>query len=93
MPANKKYLTKSPWYRLLKITAGFIGGYIITQAFFMLLINLWNPSKAMVTLLFGGFILWVSLMVLAFLAKNPFKLWGIYLFITLLLSLALYLTR
>jgi hypothetical protein len=29
MPANKKYLTQSPFQKFLKITAGFIGGYTV----------------------------------------------------------------
>ena len=37
MPANKKYLTQSPLQRFLKITAGFVGGFIITEAFHMIL--------------------------------------------------------
>jgi uncharacterized membrane protein len=39
---------------------------------------------------FTGFILWVTLMVIAFLAKNGWKIWGIYLFITLLFALLIY---
>jgi hypothetical protein len=40
---------------------------------------------------FSGFILWVALMIVAFLAKSGWKIWGIYLLITLLCSLLIYL--
>ena len=44
MPANKKYLTQSPLQRFLKITAGFVGGFIITEAFHMVL-ALWFDNS------------------------------------------------
>tara|TARA_R110002167_G_scaffold360062_2_gene577427 strand:- start:1557 stop:1847 length:291 start_codon:yes stop_codon:yes gene_type:complete len=84
MPANKKYLS-NPLQRSLKITAGFIGGYILTEAFHMLLAVYWNVPDAILTLRFAGFILWAVLMVLAFLSKNGWKIWGSYLLITVVL--------
>ena len=38
----------------------------------------------MMTMAFSGFIVWVALMVVAFLARNGWKIWLIYLGITLL---------
>ncbi|MDD7888130.1 hypothetical protein [Flavivirga sp. 57AJ16] len=78
MPANKKHLS-SPVQRIAKITAGFIGGYMVTLAIHMFLIVWWDAGNAIMTLRFGGFILWAILMILAFLAKNGYKIWGIYL--------------
>lgn len=91
MPANRKYLTKSPWQRFAKISAGFVGGYVVTQAFHMLLIQWWNPANALITLRFGGFALWVTLFILAFLAKNGWKIWGIYLLSTAIMAVLIYL--
>lgn len=90
MPANKKYLTKSISQRFAKISAGLIGGYLVTVSFYMALALWTNPVNVLMTLLFGGFILWAGLLVVAFLSKNGWKTWGIYLLITLLFSIIIY---
>lgn len=91
MPANKKYFS-SPWQRLLKISAGFIGGYVLTQSFFILFIQVFENAGSIITLQFAGFILWVALMVLAFLVKNGFKIWALYLFLIAFFALLIFLT-
>lgn len=84
MPANKKYLTKSPWQRLLKITAGFFGGYAVMVSFHLLL-ALWIDKKyIVVTAAFSGYILWAVLLLFAFLAKNGWKVWAVYLLLAAL---------
>lgn len=83
MPANKKYLA-SPGQRILKISAGFIGGYMVTQGFHLVLALYWNIPNALITLSSLGFILWVVLLILAILSKNGWKIWGLYLLISLL---------
>lgn len=90
MPANKKHLTQSPWQRLAKITAGFVGGYTVTQTLGMVLMLWWDFTNALITLQFGGFILWSVLLILAFLSKSGFKILGIYLLLTALFSLVIY---
>ncbi|MDT7830447.1 hypothetical protein RQM65_17395 [Pricia sp. S334] len=82
MPANKKYLTQSPALRFAKISAGFVGGYMVTQALHMLLIKWWSTASAIITLQFAGFALWAILMILAFLSKNVWITWGVYLLVT-----------
>ncbi len=91
MPANKKYFS-SPLQRILKISAGFVGGYILTQSFFMLFIEIFKNAKAIITLQYVGFIVWAALMIVAFLAKNGFKIWGLYLLLTAVFSLIIYFT-
>lgn len=84
MPANKKYLTTSPFQKITKITAAFIGGYLVTEALFMAFIA-WTDASAMIfTLRYVGFIVWTVLMIFAFIAKNGWVIWGIYLLATLL---------
>lgn len=79
MPANKKYLTTSPVQRTLKITAAFIGGYMVTTAFHQF-IMLFLPKKEMhITMHFSVYIMWAALMIIAFLAKSGWKIWGWYL--------------
>ena len=91
MPANRKHLTKSPWQRFAKISAGFVGGYLVTQAFHMLLMQWWNSANALITLRFGGFALWVTLLILAFLAKSGLKIWGIYLLMIAIMTALIFL--
>lgn len=90
MPANKKYLTTSPWERIAKITAGFIGGYLVSVSFHLALAVWLDHVNVIITMTYNGFILWAVLMILAFLAKNPWKLWGLYLLLTAVFYLALH---
>ncbi|PWB26632.1 hypothetical protein [Flavobacterium sp. HTF] len=84
MPANPKYLTKSKWQRFLKITAAILGGYFVSVTFHLALASWLNRANVLITMAYSGFILWVVLMVIAFLAKSGWKIWGIYLLLTLL---------
>ncbi|WP_017731125.1 hypothetical protein [Nafulsella turpanensis] len=90
MPANKKYLTKSVSQRFAKISAGFVGGYLVTVSFHMALAFWLDHVAILMTLQFAGFILWAVLMVLAFIGKNGWKTWGIYLLLTLLFGIIIY---
>jgi len=87
MPANKKYLTKSPWLRLSKILAGTIGGYTVMFSFHMLLTKVFPQENVIATSFFTGYLLWAILLLLAFLAKNVWKVWAAYLILTVLFSI------
>jgi hypothetical protein len=91
MPANPKYLTQSKWQRFAKITAAILGGYFVSVTFHLALASWFNRADVLITMAFSGFILWVILMVIAFLAKNGWKIWLIYLFLSLAFSLLIYL--
>lgn len=86
MPANKKYLS-SPFQRFLKITAGFIGGYFVMISFHLLLTYLFEKKNVIITAGITGYILWSILLLLAFLAKNGWKIWGFYLLLAILFYL------
>lgn len=86
MPANKKYLS-SAFQRFLKITAGFIGGYGVSLSFHVLLTYVFERRDVLITATFTGYILWAVLLMLAFLAKNGWKVWAIYSALTLLFAL------
>lgn len=92
MPANKKYLS-SNWQRFAKITAGFIGGYLVTISLHLALAYYINHKAVIITATFTGFILWVSLMIIAFLAKSGWRIWIIYLLITLFFSGLIYIGK
>lgn len=89
MPANKKYLSSNR-QRFAKVTAGFIGGYLVTMSLHLALTSFFNHVNVIITSAFTGFILWCVLMMLAFLAKNGWKIWGVYLLLTGLFSVIVY---
>ncbi|KDN56657.1 hypothetical protein [Flavobacterium seoulense] len=91
MPANPKYLTQSKWQRFSKITAAILGGYLVSVSFHLALASWFNRANIMITMAYTGFILWVALMVIAFLAKKAWKIWLIYLGMTLVFSALVYL--
>ncbi|MEQ8473031.1 MAG: hypothetical protein RIC35_17685 [Marinoscillum sp.] len=89
MPANSKHLS-GPVQRAAKISAGFLGGYFVTNSLFMTL-SLWlDQASTMVTLIFGGFIVWAGLMVCAFLFKNGWWACLTYLLVAGVFSLIFY---
>lgn len=80
MPANKKYLTYAPWQRFAKISAGIIGGYIISALLHMDL-ALWLPhhKEILISSIFTTFVVWCALFTFPFLFKNGWKAWLFYL--------------
>ncbi|UII26945.1 hypothetical protein LVD15_00470 [Fulvivirga maritima] len=90
MPANKKYLNPSFHQRFAKITAGFIGGFLITSILFLLFALIVDHAAVFMTLKFAGFIVWCVLMILPFLFKNGWKAWAIYLAAIIVLGALFY---
>lgn len=90
MPANKKYLTTSKWQRFGKITAGILGGYLVAQTAHLALASYVDHVVVLITSTFSFFIVWAALIILAFLAKSPWKIWLLYLGISLLFSVLIY---
>ncbi|PNW27408.1 hypothetical protein [Formosa algae] len=91
MPANKKHLTASPWQRFAKISAGLIGGYLVSMSLHMALTAWTDSTTVIITSAFTGFILWATLMVVAFIAKNGWKIWGVFILLTAVFSTIMYL--
>ena len=92
MPANPKYLS-SNWQRFAKLSAGFLGGYFVTVTCHLALSYWLNHINIIITSSFTGFIMWVVLIIVAFLAKNGWKIWGIFLLISLLFSISIYFSK
>ena len=93
MPANKKHLTKSPFQRFMKITAGFVGGYAVMISAHLALASVFSKDAVVATAFFSGYILWAILLLCAFLARSWWKIWLIYLAITAICSLPYLLNR
>lgn len=87
MPANKKYLTKSPWVRLSKILAGVLGGYLVMFSFHLLLTRILPREGVVVTSFITGYILWACLLLGAFLIRSAWKVWLSYAALSLLFTL------
>ncbi|MEM8846749.1 MAG: hypothetical protein AAGD17_06575 [Bacteroidota bacterium] len=93
MPANAKYLS-SGRQRFLKTSAGILGGFIVT----ILLHNaigtmLVAKGPLIITTGYSSFIVWAALLVIAFMAKNGWKIWGIYLLLIALFGTIIYLNQ
>lgn len=91
MPANPKYLTQSKWQRFAKISAAILGGYLVSISFHLALASWFDRKTIVITMVFSGFIVWVALMIVAFLARNGWRIWGVYLLLTALFSGLIYL--
>lgn len=89
MPANKKYLTPSPWLRLSKILAGTVGGYVLMFSLHLCLSKIFPAEIVIATSFITGYTLWAFLLLGAFVFQNVWKVWLGYLSLTLLFS-ALY---
>lgn len=90
MPANKKYLTASGWKRAGKISAAILGGYLVSMTFHLALATWLSRKEVIITSAYTGFLLWVTLMILAFLAKRAWKVWGIYLLLSAVFAAVAY---
>ncbi len=86
MPANVKYLTKSPWQRFAKLSAGLVGGYLVSMAFHVALATWINRPVVIISSTYTAFLLWVGLFIVAFLIRNGWKIWGLYLLSTLIFA-------
>lgn len=78
MPANKKYLTQSPWIKLSKVLAGSIGGYLVTISFHAALTRVFPKEYVIVTSFITAYLLWATLLLVAFLIPKAWKTWAIY---------------
>ena len=93
MPANAKYLS-SGGQRFLKTTAGILGGFMVTILFHNAIGSMLESKGGLIiTTGYTSFILWAALMVIAFMAKNGWKIWGIYLLLITVLGTVIYLNQ
>ncbi|MFT7420385.1 MAG: hypothetical protein ACI9QN_001310 [Arcticibacterium sp.] len=93
MPANLKYLS-SGWLRAGKVSAAILGSYILLS-FVNSVIGSFMIDKAnlILTSVYSSFFLWIGLMIMAFLAKKAWTIWAIYLGLSLLGLVIIYLRK
>ncbi|MEM6398285.1 MAG: hypothetical protein AAF741_18180 [Bacteroidota bacterium] len=91
MPAKKKYLS-SPGQRVLKITAGILGGYMLTSGIHLAIgAHLEEKGALIITSAYTSFFVWIGLMIAAFYFKNGWPAWGTYLLATAVCAGIIYL--
>ncbi|WP_116770552.1 hypothetical protein [Maribacter litoralis] len=90
MPANTKYLNPSFWSRFSKITAAIVGGFMVSILFHLAIASWFDHVNVIITSTYSSLILWVGLMIVAFLAKSGWKIWGIYLLASIILSIIMF---
>ena len=93
MPANPKYLS-SGTERAAKITAGLIGGYVLS-AMFHYVLGLLVENKAIVaaTSIYTLYMLWMVLFIIPFMLKSGGRAWVYYLISIVLLAVIACLIR
>ena len=77
MPANPKHLTTSKSQRFAKISAGILGGFLLT-ALLHLVIAKWssaNQKTILITYEYTLFLVWIPLLLLPFFFDNGWKCW------------------
>ncbi|MEM7485211.1 MAG: hypothetical protein AAF348_08380 [Bacteroidota bacterium] len=93
MPANKKHLSSSR-QRFLKISAGILGGYLVTIFAHNALGSLLTEKGGLIiTTAYTSFLLWATLLVLAFIAKNGWKVWGLYILLSIIFASIIFLSK
>ena len=93
MPANKKYLIKSPWTRFSKLLAAILGGFMVSIAIHLAL-GLWiDLHLVLVTSIFSVFIIWTVLMLAVYWIKSPLKAWVVILITLIICGAAIYLGK
>ena len=93
MPANPKYLS-TPGQRILKITAGILGGLILTILIHNTVgILLKEKGWLIITSAYSSFVVWVSLLIIAFLSKNGWIIWGVYVFLICVFATIIFLNK
>jgi len=81
MPAKTEYLS-SRGQRWLKISAGILGGYFVAMLPQIAIgAHLENKAPLLITSAYLSFFLWVFFMIVPFLFRSGWKVWGVYLLI------------
>ncbi|WP_057940158.1 hypothetical protein [Algoriphagus resistens] len=93
MPANKKYLSQSPWIKFGKLSAAIVGGLLASVSFHMALAIWTDRTVILPTAVYTAFIIWVGLMLVSYWVPRVWQAWGLMALIALISALAIYLGR
>ncbi|WP_459210292.1 hypothetical protein [Aquimarina rhabdastrellae] len=91
MPANPKYLTSSNSQKFAKLSAGILGGYVLSAMLHMVL-ALWvfDHKQVLITSVYSLFLIWMIFLIIPYFSKNGWKVWGVYLFFIIISAVLIY---
>jgi hypothetical protein len=93
MPAKKEYIP-TPLPALAKLAAALVGGYCISVSLHVLIAILTKQRETvMFSATFTLFLVWAVVMVLTFLARTAWKIWTLYICLTLLFAALIYVLK
>jgi hypothetical protein len=93
MPANKEYLDHNKTQRIVKLTAAFLGSFLVAASSMLAVASrVHRPKVVFMTYNYALILIWCGLMLLAFLFKQAWKCWLLYGLLTLVFVVA-YLIR
>ena len=93
MPANKKYLEKSPWIQTSKLVAAFIGGLVASLSLHLALAFWVGFDYIIPTSLFSIFVLWGFFMITVYWIKSHWISWGVLFLITFISVVGIYIAK
>lgn len=68
-----------------------MGSYLVTVSFYQMLVAWFDTEDMLITMAYTGFLVWVALMIVTFIARSGWKMWGLYLLLTGFFALMTYL--
>lgn len=93
MSVNKKYLTQSKWQRFAKISAGILGGFLVSTSVHLAFASFVQEDSVLLilsTFSFTVFLVWLPLMLLPFYFENGWKCWLWYVKFIVIFSVIIY---
>ena len=75
MPAHKKYLSNSPWFKLGKLSAAILGGLVASISLHLALATWMDKRIVVPTAIFSSFLVWVLFMLLTYWIRKVLHVW------------------
>lgn len=73
MPANPKYLIKSPWAKAVKLVTAIVATYYTSLFFHLCLAIFTDATIVLNTMYYSHYFLWVTLSITVYLFKSAWK--------------------
>ncbi len=91
MPANKKYLSTSPWFKFGKLSAAILGSLMASVGIHAALAIWTDRSVVLPTAVYSGFLVWVGFMLVTYWVPKVCHAWSLLGGIILVCAIAIYL--
>ncbi|WP_435137124.1 hypothetical protein [Formosa sp. A9] len=93
MPANKKYLSQSSWFKFGKLTAAILGSLLASVAIHAALATWLDRSVVLATAVYSGFIVWVGFMLVTYWFPKVWQAWSFLIGIVALCAIVILLAK